>query len=737
MLNSRGWQLAIAAFWIVLALLAVPFALDANRQLDTSARLDGSEYARVEAALRSQFKSPFTNIALLRIVGLPDPAGAEGRQALQRVVDALKQNAVVQGVMSYLDRDDSLFIGEDGSAVLLVGMLSGKDQGAETMARLRSAGEVLRSELRDDFPELNFQWTGEAAVGADMRRLSAAETRAAELSVLPLTVLLLLWAFRSPLATLLPIVCGLLTIVISLGALTLLDRVWPASIIVVSVMSMVGLGISIDYGLLVVSRYRDAIREGRAQAAAVLEAARYGGRTVLVSGSAVAIGFGAMLLVPVSEIRSIGMGGLLVAGVAASIACTLLPVMLHWVSPWIDVGRIGRSRMRESGRRWRAWGSWVTRRPFTVLCVAGLPLVLLALQSVHLRIDLPRGRWLPETAESVRVLHGIDAVAKGNFGQIVQIIVQLPAGAGVRTESGWRGVSLLVRALARDARVKHVWAITTLNIKPFGGPELLASIPEAGRRFFMTDAGDVALVELLPRRGLTATESATLVRDIRALDLGALTKLDGVHMQVGGVAAFNVDYEDAIRHSLVPVGVSVIVATLLVLAIAFRSVLIPVKAVALNLLSVAAAFGAVATMFQTQWGAHLLGLPRALDGGFPIVPILVFCIVFGLSMDYEVFIVARIADGRRAGLSDRAALIEGMAGTGRVISFAAAIMIAIFGAFVFGDFILIKLLGFALGVAVLVDATVIRLALGPALIQLAGRWNWWPGGRGLPAKRDP
>ena len=189
----------------------------------------------------------------------------------------------------------------------------------------------------------------------------------------------------------------------------------------------------------------------------------------------------------------------------------------------------------------------------------------------------------------------------------------------------------------------------------------------------------------------------------------------------------HVDDEDAINHNLIRVVASVICATLLVLSLAFRSILIPIKAVVLNLLSVAAAFGAVAVAFQSDAGARLLGLPQALDGGFPILPVLVFCIVFGLSMDYEVFIVARIADGRRAGLTDGAALVEGIAGTGRVVTYAAAIMIVIFSAFVFGDFILIKLLGFALGTAVLVDATVIRLALGPALVQLAGRWNWWPG----------
>jgi RND superfamily putative drug exporter len=157
--------------------------------------------------------------------------------------------------------------------------------------------------------------------------------------------------------------------------------------------------------------------------------------------------------------------------------------------------------------------------------------------------------------------------------------------------------------------------------------------------------------------------------------------------------------------------------------------LIPIKAVALNLLSVAAAFGAVVLVFQQGVGYRLVGLPHPLEGGFPILPVLVFCIVFGLSMDYEVFMVARIADGRRAGLSDDEALIESLVGTGRVITFAASIMVLIFGGFVFGSFVLIKTLGFALGVAVLLDATVIRLALGPALVQLAGRWNWWPGRR--------
>ena len=172
-----------------------------------------------------------------------------------------------------------------------------------------------------------------------------------------------------------------------------------------------------------------------------------------------------------------------------------------------------------------------------------------------------------------------------------------------------------------------------------------------------------------------------------------------------------------------------VLATLLALFAAFRSLLVPLKAVLLNLLAVAGAFGALVLVFQDGHGLAWLGMEAPLDGVFPIVPPLVFCTVFGLSMDYEVFLVARVAEARRSGMSDDDALAEGLARTGGVITSAAAIMIAVFASFALGDFVLVKMLGFTLAVAVLLDATVIRVAIGPALLRLAGRWNWWPAGR--------
>jgi RND superfamily putative drug exporter len=730
-IKAKSAQILVLISWAIVSLVSLPFAAKVNQELDTTTTLVGSESAGVETDLRQRFRSPFAKLALLRMTGAPTPLGTEGRSVLQQASEAVKKVPGVQGVASYVDRDDSLFVLEDGSSLLIVGLDAGKNntESDDLMRSLKRATDEFQLHLRTTYPQLAFRWTGEALVNADLRRLSAASTRAAELTVFPLTLVVLLVAFRGLAAAALPLLSGAVTILVSLGLLTVLNRVWPVSIIVVSIISMVGLGLSIDYALLIVSRYRELMAAGWRRTDAVYETLEHAGHTVIVSGSAVAIGFAAMLFVPVSDVRSIGLGGLLVTTVAVLVAISLLPTVLIRMDALIDAGRMATHVKAATGQTWRRWATWVSQNPLRVLAFAGAPLLLLAAQALPLRVDLPRGGWLPESADSVRALHEIDAVAKGNFGQTIYLILDLPMGSSIQQESGWRATSQLVRHFARDPRIQHVWAITTVIVKPLAGPEILSQIPESVRDGYITRDGRATVVQLLPKQNLASTDAALMVREIRAEDPRALTGLAGSRLQVGGVPAFNVDYQERIVRSLASIAAVVICATLLVLSVTFRSVLVPLKAVFLNMLSVAASFGAATLVFQSNCGSRLLGLPRPLVGGFPIVPMLVFCIVFGLSMDYEVFLVARIADGRRAGLSDAAALVEGVAGMGRVITFAAAIMIMIFCGFVFGDFILIKILGFTLGIAVLVDATLIRLAIGPALMQLAGRWNWWPGRR--------
>jgi RND superfamily putative drug exporter len=272
-----------------------------------------------------------------------------------------------------------------------------------------------------------------------------------------------------------------------------------------------------------------------------------------------------------------------------------------------------------------------------------------------------------------------------------------------------------------------VRSLTTVTGLSSPNLELLAALPPAALRSMATTDGQLALIEVLPSESAGVRGAGGLVRELRARSGSSLLGLTGSSIEVGGLPALNVDYETSTLGRFKSVVLLVVAVTLVSLFVGFRSALVAIKAVALNLFSVAVAFGAVVLVFQDGHGIHALGLDAALGGTFPAIPLIVFCVVFGLSMDYEVFLVARIAEARANGLGEEDAIVEGLARTGGLITSAAAIMIAVFAAFMLGDFVLIKILGLALSVAVLVDATVMRIAIGPALLKLGGRWNWWPG----------
>jgi RND superfamily putative drug exporter len=218
------------------------------------------------------------------------------------------------------------------------------------------------------------------------------------------------------------------------------------------------------------------------------------------------------------------------------------------------------------------------------------------------------------------------------------------------------------------------------------------------------------------------------VRELRKDGAAALTGIPGATLRIGGIPALTADYQTIVRERFGSVMALVVVGTLVALLCGFRSLFVAVKAIALNLLSVAAAFGALVLVFQDGHGVRFFGVPEGTGSIFPIVPIVAFAIVFGLSMDYEVFLVARVLEGRRCGMSELEAIPEGLARTAGLITSAAAIMIVVFAAFTFGSFLVVKMLGFTLAVAVLIDATLVRIVIGPALLCVAGNWNWWPGG---------
>jgi putative drug exporter of the RND superfamily len=258
--------------------------------------------------------------------------------------------------------------------------------------------------------------------------------------------------------------------------------------------------------------------------------------------------------------------------------------------------------------------------------------------------------------------------------------------------------------------------------------DAIKDVPEPIRKSLLRSDGRATLIEFLPTANLSPSEQIRWVREVRSSDVAAITGVPGAMLRVGGIPALNADYDSVVKERLPKVVVVVVLGSLLALLIGLRSLFAAVKAILLNLLSVGASFGALVLVFQEGHGSNLFGLDAPTGKIFPIVPILSFAIVFGLSMDYEVFLVARVLEERRRGQSERAAVIEGLARTAGLITSAAAIMIAIFTAFTLGGFLVVQMLGFTLAVAVFIDATVVRMVVGPALLQLAGDWNWWPFG---------
>jgi RND superfamily putative drug exporter len=715
--------------WLGAAVLLVPQACGVEERLEVSARIVGSESARVERVLAERFESPFARSAVLVVRAAPAPDTPAGRGMLQTIVETLTARPEVTEVFSFLAQPDPYFVGEGGRGTFLVVGLEAPDGRVDRLLPgLRETTAALEARLGESFPEATLRWTGEAAINYDLWRTSTEEAHRAERRTLPLTFGLLLVVFGSLVAASLPVAAGAPTVALSLGLVALAARVWPVSNLVVNVVSMLGLALGIDYALLTVTRFREARARGGSAANAAREAAQRAGGTVALSGAAVGIGFLALLLVPLGELRSAALGGLVVVTVSVLVAVTLLPPVLAWLGPRLEAGRLRRARSPSSADRWRGWARVVRTRPWLVLLVAATPLLLLAVQAVRLDPHIPSGAWLPARMESARAIEDLRAIGRGGVAETLRVVLHLPETTTALEEEGWSAQRRLTEWLAAQPRVARVQSLRSMAGERADDLAYVSLLPSEAKRSFIDGLGEAVLIEVVPREAVDPAEATELVRSLRAADVEGITGLHGARLEVGGLPAFNADYEDAVAGRAGSAVTLVLGATLLALLLAFRSVLVPLKAVALNLLAVCGAFGALVLVFQDGYGLQWLGLDAPLDGVFPIVPPLVFCTVFGLSMDYEVFLVARVAEARRSGMSEDDALAEGLARTGGVITSAAAIMLTVFGSFTLGDFVVVKMLGFTLAAAVLLDATLVRVAIGPALLRLAGRWNWWPGG---------
>jgi RND superfamily putative drug exporter len=731
-------RLWVSGIVLAAAIALLPFSFHAERHLETATRVEGSQAETVRQELANRFRSPFVDRVVLVVQGLPPAGSEEGGQALETIVAGLRDQSGVSGVVSYLDSRDPIFLGRGGGTFVLVGLMSTDGPVESLVPKLHQLASSLENQLRGRYPAVKLELTGEIPLNFDIRKASADDVQRGESLVIPATLALLLVAFGSLIAALIPLAVGQLAIATTLAITGFLAQRWHLSILVQNLATMLGLGLGIDYALLMVSRFREAISAGYDGPAASVIAARQAGRTLLISASTVAIGFLALLTVPISEIRSIGIAGFLVAGISVLLTNTLVPTVLALLGPRINLGRLpftaklDAHRAANTGKRWRQWGKVIVAHPWLALLVAGTPLLLLAWQVRRLDTSVPRGDWLPEAAESVHALHTLRQMDREGVVESLRIIVELPTDSIAQTDAGWSVLDRLTERLASDPRSGRVISITTIAE---GNRSSLRDLSRETRRTFLSSDGQAALLEVLPASSVSLRDQVNWVRELRKTGALALTGVPGATLLVGGIPALNADYETIIRDRFPSVTALVVGGTLLALLCGFRSIFAPLKAIVLNLLSVAASFGALVLVFQSGHGSSFLGVPEGTSSVFPLVPIVAFAIVFGLSMDYEVFLVARVLEARRSGLSEMDAIPEGLARTAGLITSAAAIMIVVFAAFTFGSFLVVKMIGFTLAVAVLIDATLVRIVIGPALLRIAGDWNWWPGGLPKRARR--
>ena len=432
---------------------------------------------------------------------------------------------------------------------------------------------------------------------------------------MPVTLVLLVLAFGSLVAALLPLGVGVLSISMALGAAALLSHYLHLSILVQNLATMLGLGLGIDYALLMVSRFREALAEGYDPGHAADIAAGQAGRTLIISATTVAIGFSALLTVPISELRSIGIAGLLVTVLSVMLCTFILPWVLGLLGHRINAARIRfrtkqfetRASLCAASERWVWWGNIITRRPWTALLVAGIPLLILAFQARKISPGIPDRDSLPAAAESVQALHTLQHMGRSGIVESLRVVLELPPQSPPLSPAGWLAVSRLTKSFQSDPRAQEVLSLPTLTGMSESA-DAVNDVPEAIRKSFLRSDSQATLIELLPTAALTPNEEIRWVREVRSSDVAVITGVPGAALRVGGVPAQDADYDSVVKEQLPRVILGVVLGSLLALMIGLRSVVAAVKAVLLNLLSVGASFGALVVVFQEGHGSKLFGL---------------------------------------------------------------------------------------------------------------------------------
>jgi RND superfamily putative drug exporter len=680
----RRWRVLIA--WVVALVGISILGQTVGGDLLKTFSLPGTESQAAFDVLKKDFaRKGDTGDLVFKVRGSGDVFSPEVRSKIENVVAELRtQPHVVSITTPYDPAGGQRFVSPDrkiGRAEILFDVQS-NDVPLDVASHMR---DIVK---RANSPDLQIELGGSMFVEQTQP--------ASELIGVLAAVLILLIAFGSLLAMGLPILTALFGIGIGLALVNLLARVLDIPSFAPQVTAMIGIGVGIDYALFISTRYREALHEGADPEQSVVHAIDTSGRAVLFAGGTVVISLLGLFLIGVSFIRGLAVGASLAVLFVMAAAVTLLPAVLGFVGYTIDRFALPSARRKRSFETsfWARWSRTLQRRPGPAAALGLVILVVLTIPALGLRLGVADNGNDPTKLTTRRAY---DLISEG-FG---------PGANG----------PLLVVSELRSQQDLQVMARLDEAIKQTPGVAQVSPV-------IPSPNGRAALIQVTPV-GSPQDESTTkLVHRLRDDVIPNATRGSTLDVKVGGQTSLGVDLADTLGQRLPFMFLAILLLSFVLLTLVFRSILVPLKAVIMNLLSIGAAYGVIVAIFQNGWLKNLVGIGK--EGPIEAwVPMMLFAIVFGLSMDYEVFLLSRIKEEYDRTHDNATAVANGLAKTARLITAAAAIMICVFGSFVLSDLRVLKLIGFGLAFAVFIDATVVRLVLVPATMELLGDRNWW------------
>ncbi|NUR62767.1 MAG: MMPL family transporter [Catenulispora sp.] len=679
----------IGAAWLLLFLAGGWASSVLSKHLNQSFVIDGTSSSRATAAVIAQYHTGGDLDPLVPVVVLPPGTGPDDARAT--VQPALA--AVPGRVVDYYTTGDRRFIGTDGRTMFALVFTPATGDQAKDGTVQTNLARALPAQLAAEMPAGSaVHVTGTGPLSTHGSNGSGPGVLAEALLGAAGALVVLAFVFGSLLA-LLPLLVAAVSILSSYLVVLALTEVMKVQAVVQYMVGLIGLGVAIDYSLLLVTRWREEVAHGADNEAAVHRAMATAGRAVLVSGLTVALGLLALIVVPIQFMRSIGIGGMLIPVVSVAVTLTLLPIALTGFGRRLDWPRLRHEE--KPSRAWIAWARGVVRRRWLAAAAALAVLVTLAVTALGIHEGDPTTDSLTKSGDARAGLVALRAAGIPS-GVLNPIEVLMPPNASSTTSTSTGGnVNILIGGTGVYATVPgRGTAAPSADQWP---STLLLPVDESASR-------QGQHIAKLVRTSLEQSVPGTLVVS------SALANIDNIHKMYGQF----------------PLLLTILaIVTFLVLARTFRSLLLPAKAVLANLLSVAAAYGGMVLIWQQGYGSNAIwGIPAT--GGIPFwIPMIVFAFLYGLSMDYEVFILSRIREEYDAGASTDEAVIIGLGRTGRLVTSAALILFLAFAALASAPFTFLKIFATGLGIGILLDATVVRALLVPALVSLFGRWNWW------------